>query len=166
VNKKQAAVGSAVFFAFVPAVVAGVIPWLITRWEVADSGHYPFAVTIAGWALVIAGVPLLVHAFGRFVVEGIGTPAPVAPTKNLVVGGAYRFVRNPMYVAVISAILGQAMILARPSLFVYAAVVALMVVTFVFVYEQPTLRDQFGTEYDEYRRHVPGWFPRLTPWHP
>lgn len=165
-KKVEAAVGSAMFFAAAPAMVAGAVPWLISRWEVADSGHFPLPVTLVGWALVVAGLPLLVHAFGRFVVEGIGTPAPVAPTENLVVGGAYRFVRNPMYVAVVSTILGQALILARPSLFVYAAVVALAFVIFVTVYEQPTLRKQFGTEYDEYRRQVPGWVPRLTPWHP
>ncbi|NMN98253.1 methyltransferase family protein [Antrihabitans stalactiti] len=163
-NRGQAAVGSAVFFAVAPAMVAGAVPWLITRWEVAESGHYPVPWTVAGWALVVAGVPLLLHAFGRFVVEGIGTPAPVAPTEKLVVGGAYRFVRNPMYVAVVSTILGQALILARPSLLVYAGVIALAFVTFVTVYEQPTLREQFGAEYDEYRRHVPGWLPRLTPW--
>jgi protein-S-isoprenylcysteine O-methyltransferase Ste14 len=115
--------------------------------------------------LLVAGAAVLVHAFGRFVVEGFGTPAPLAPPEHLVVGGLYRYVRNPMYVAVIAAILGQSLLLWRPVLAGYAVVVTVAVVSFVLGYEQPTLARQFGTEYAAYRRNVPGWWPRLTPWH-
>jgi protein-S-isoprenylcysteine O-methyltransferase Ste14 len=109
---------------------------------------------------------VLVHAFGRFVVEGAGTPAPVAPPTRLVVGGLYRHVRNPMYVAVVTTITGEALLLARPVLVAYAAAVALACVTFVRAYEEPMLRRQFGPQYDAYRRAVPGWWPRLRPWRP
>ena len=95
-----------------------------------------------------------------------GTPAPVAPPERLVVGGLYRFVRNPMYVAVLLTILGQALVLLQPVLVVYAAIVGIAMASFVYGYEQPTLSARFGAEYDAYRRAVPGWWPRLRPWQP
>ena len=96
--------------------------------------------------------------------EGLGTPAPVAPTENLVVGGLYRYVRNPMYLAVASIIVGQALLLGQLILLPYAALFGLAVWAFVHWYEEPTLARQFGAEYDEYRRAVPAWWPRRTPW--
>lgn len=107
---------------------------------------------------------MLVHAFARFVVEGIGTPALIAPPTHLVVGGLYRYVRNPMYLAVIATILGQALLLWRPVLLGYAGLVAAAMVTFVLGHEQPALTRKFGSEYTTYRRAVPGWWPRPTPW--
>jgi len=115
---------------------------------------------------VLVGAAALLHAFGRFVLEGLGTPAPVAPPERLVVGGLYRNVRNPMYVAVLLAIVGQALVLVQPVLLVYAAVVGLAMASFVYGYEQPTLSARFGAEYEAYRRAVPAWWPRLRPWHP
>ena len=109
---------------------------------------------------------VLLSAFVRFVIEGSGTPAPVAPTQRLVVGGLYRYVRNPMYLAVLAIIVGQAIALRRPILLGYAAVVALAFVAFVRGYEESTLRSTFGDEYEAYRRAVPGWWPRLHPWTP
>jgi protein-S-isoprenylcysteine O-methyltransferase Ste14 len=159
-----AAVGSTVFLALAPGIVAGLIPWSITRWRVA--GILPWPVRVLGAALLVAGGLALISAFARFVTEGLGTPAPVAPTERLVVGGLYRYVRNPMYLAVLAAIAGQALILGRVSLVVYGGVVAVAFVVFVRLYEEPTLRRTFGAEYEEYRRAVPGWWPRLRPWSP
>ena len=119
---------------------------------------------VLGAILLVAGVIVLVDAFVRFVVEGIGTPAPVAPTQRLVVGGLYRHVRNPMYLAVGTTIVGQALLLGRPILLLYAAAFAVAVLAFVRGYEEPTLARQFGAEYEDYRRAVPGWRPRLRPW--
>src|ERR687896_690965 len=119
-----------------------------------------------GGLMVVVGVGVLLHAFGRFVVEGRGTPAPIAPTERLVVGGLYRHVRNPMYVAVGMTIVGQALLLGRPLLLAYAAVFWLVVASFVRGYEEPTLRARYGEEYAAYRRAVPGWWPRLRPWSP
>jgi protein-S-isoprenylcysteine O-methyltransferase Ste14 len=116
--------------------------------------------------LVVAGVGVLLHAFGRFVAEGLGTPAPVAPTRELVVGGLYRYVRNPMYLAVLAAILGQALALGQPVLLPYAAAVGAAFVAFVHWYEEPTLARRFGASYQAYRRAVPGWWPRRHPWRP
>ena len=121
---------------------------------------------MVGALLVVAGVVALVHAFVRFVVEGLGTPAPVAPTERLVVGGLYRHVRNPMYLAVVAAIAGQALLLWQSVLVPYAAIVAVAFVAFVLGYEQPSLQRQFGAQYEAYRRAVPAWWPRLRPWRP
>jgi protein-S-isoprenylcysteine O-methyltransferase Ste14 len=157
-NRARAAVGSAAFFAVAPGVTAGFVPWLLTRWQV-HAWWLPLRV--AGVVLILAGVPMLVHAFVRFVVDGLGTPAPVAPPEHLVVGGAYRYVRNPMYVAVEATIVGQALFLGQPVLVGWAAVFALAVWSFVHFYEEPALHRRFGAEYDEYRRTVPAWWPRL-----
>jgi protein-S-isoprenylcysteine O-methyltransferase Ste14 len=159
---RRAAVGSVVFLVLVPGVVAGLVPWLLTGWDAA--GAVPVPLVVAGAVLVAAGVGVLLHAFVRFVVEGLGTPAPVAPTERLVVGGLYRYVRNPMYLAVGATIVGQALILGRPALLLYALAFGAVVWTFVRVYEEPTLNQRFGPEYDAYRRAVPGWWPRRRPW--
>jgi protein-S-isoprenylcysteine O-methyltransferase Ste14 len=159
-RRSAAAAGSAVFFAVAPGVVAGVIPWLLTGWEVRSP---PLGLQLAGGVLTIGGAAVLVHAFARFVREGLGTPAPIAPTEHLVVGGLYRHVRNPMYLAVLAAILGQALLLGQPGLLAYAALVATAFVSFVKLYEEPTLAGTFGAEYDAYRAAVPGWWPRLRP---
>jgi protein-S-isoprenylcysteine O-methyltransferase Ste14 len=110
-------VGSAAFFALAPGVVAGLIPWLLTDWRMQAA---PPAVHVTGGVLIALGLAFLLHAFARFVVEGLGTPAPVAPTARLVVGGIYRYVRNPMYLAVGATIVGQALLLGQPVLLVYA----------------------------------------------
>jgi protein-S-isoprenylcysteine O-methyltransferase Ste14 len=141
-----------------PGVVAGVIPWLLTGWEVRSPAR---AAQLVGGVLTVGGAAVLLHAFARFVREGLGTPAPIAPTEHLVVGGLYTYVRNPMYLAVLSAIVGQALLLGQPGLLVYGALMAAAFVTFVKLYEEPTLADTFGAEYDAYRAAVPGWWPRL-----
>jgi len=158
---RRAAFGSALFFLLAPGVVVGVLPWWITRWELRP---FPMPVRVLGGLLIAVALPVLIGAFVRFARDGLGTPAPVAPTERLVVTGAYRYVRNPMYVAVVSAIVGQALLLGQPVLLGYAAVVAVFMVSFVRLYEEPALRRQFGEEYEAYRRAVPGWMPRSRPW--
>jgi protein-S-isoprenylcysteine O-methyltransferase Ste14 len=117
-----------------------------------------------GGALIAAGVAVLLPAFGRFAIEGIGTPAPAAPTERLVVGGAYRYVRNPMYLAVASVIVGQALLFGQVVLLIYAVMFGVAVTSFVLGYEEPTLAARYGEEYEAYRRAVPRWRPRLRPW--
>jgi protein-S-isoprenylcysteine O-methyltransferase Ste14 len=160
VGRFQAALGSVLFLFVAPGVMAGLVPWLLTGWRSSDP---PTAVVVLGAALVALGAGVLLHAFGRFVLEGRGTPAPVAPTEQLVVGGLYRFVRNPMYLAVGATIVGQALVLGRPLLLAYAAAFGLLVAAFVRGYEEPTLSARYGEEYAAYRRAVPGWWPRLRP---
>ena len=152
--------GSALFFVIAPGVIAGLVPWLITGY--ADPAAPPYAVL--GLALVVVGLAALVACFMQFVREGRGTPAPVAPTQELVVGGLYRWVRNPMYLAVGAVILGQAVMFTSVGVLVWLGLFGLAVVTFVVAYEQPTLRSTYGESYDAYCRAVPAWWPRLTPW--
>src|ERR671920_49229 len=108
-RRSTAAVGSALFFLLAPGVVAGLVPWALTGgWQVREPLPYWAPARMLGGVVLLAGVIALVQAFVRFVVEGLGTPAPVAAPERLVVGGAYRHVRNPMYVAVVAAIVGRA----------------------------------------------------------
>jgi protein-S-isoprenylcysteine O-methyltransferase Ste14 len=160
-RRVRAALGSLAFLVVAPGVVAGLVPWLLSGWEASDTW---FGLRALGLALIVAGIACLLEAFARFVLEGLGTPAPVAPPEHLVVGGLYRYVRNPMYLAVGATIVGQALFLGRPILFAYAAVFAAAVVAFVRLFEEPTLTQQFGVEYEEYRRAVPRWLPRVRPW--
>ena len=161
--RARAALGSGVFLVLAPGVVAGLGPWLVTGWRSADP---PAALAALGAVLVVAGAGALLGSFARFVLEGRGTPAPVAPTERLVVGGLYRYVRNPMYVAVAVTIAGQALLLGRPVLVAYTAVFWLVVAAFVRGYEEPTLRARFGDQYAAYREAVPAWWPRTRPWSP
>lgn len=153
--------GTVVFLFLAPGVVAGVIPWLLTRWEVDNALWIPLR--LAGGVILASSVGVLLHAFARFVVEGTGTPAPVAPTERLVIGGLYRYVRNPMYLAVVGAVLGQALVLGQMTLILYAGVLWVVFFAFVRWYEEPTLHRQFGEDYDNYRQAVPGWIPRRRP---
>jgi protein-S-isoprenylcysteine O-methyltransferase Ste14 len=164
VSRLRATLGSLLFLVVAPGVVAGVIPWWLTGWEVESPLPFWAPLRLVGAALVVVGVAALLHAFSRFALEGRGTPAPVAPTQELVVGGLYRYVRNPMYLAVAATIVGQALVLGQVGLLAYAAVFVLVVAAFVRWYEEPTLSQTFGEQYEQYRRAVPGWVPRRTPW--
>ena len=157
----KAAGGTAAFLVLVPGVVAGLVPWWLTGWQAHDLWMPARA---AGALLIVGGAAALLHAFARFVLEGIGTPAPAAPTERLVVGGLYRYVRNPMYLAVGATILGQALLLGQLVLVAYAGAFAVAVTTFVYCYEEPTLARRFGDQYQAYRSAVPPWLPRLHPW--
>jgi protein-S-isoprenylcysteine O-methyltransferase Ste14 len=161
-----AAVGSALFFLVGPGIVVGLIPWLLTGWQMREPVPYWAPMRVIGVILLAAGLIALIQAFVRFVVEGFGTPAPVAAPERLVVGGVYRYVRNPMYVAILAAIVGQTLLLGRLGLLLYAAVAWLVVAAFVRFYEEPTLTRRFGADYEAYRRAVPAWWPRLRPWKP
>jgi protein-S-isoprenylcysteine O-methyltransferase Ste14 len=156
-STRSAALGSAAFLVAAPGVVAGAIPYWLTGWDARPASA---ALRVAGAALIAAGAGVLLHAFARFVREGVGTPAPVSPTERLVVGGLYRYVRNPMYLAVGATIVGQALALNRPALLLYAAAFGAAVATFVYAYEQPALSARYGEQYEAYRRAVPAWIPR------
>lgn len=161
-RKPSAVLGSAVFFLAAPGIVAGLAPWLLTANYGLPLASAAFV--IPGAMLVAVGLGVLLHAFARFAVEGSGTPAPVAPTERLVIGGAYRHVRNPMYVAVLAIILGQALIFAHGPLVAYAAAIGTAMAAFVHFYEEPVLARRYGAQYQAYRNNVPAWLPRLTPW--
>jgi protein-S-isoprenylcysteine O-methyltransferase Ste14 len=154
-------IGSAIWFVVAPGLIAGFVPWLITGWVSWHVNAWWFPMRILGVVLTTGGVAALVFSFNRFLIEGRGTPAPVAPPQRLVVAGLYRCVRNPMYVAVMAVIVGQALVLARADLVAYAAVVAMVTTALVLAYEEPELHRRFGQDYADYQRSVGRWCPRL-----
>ena len=159
---KRATLGTTVFFFAAPGTVAGLMPLWLSGWDRSDGGLR--ATDVVGGVLVTTGLAVVVAAFAQFVREGRGTPAPVAPTERLVVGGLYQYVRNPMYLAVASVIGGQALVFESAAVLWWLLVFMAAVFTFVTVYEQPTLRRTYGASYEAYCDAVPGWWPRLTPW--
>jgi protein-S-isoprenylcysteine O-methyltransferase Ste14 len=163
-RKALAIVGSAVFLVIAPGFVAGLAPWWISGWRLEAPFLGMSLLRFAGGILIALGAIGLLDSFVRFAVQGLGTPAPVFPTRHLVVTGLYGFVRNPMYVAVASAILGQGLVLGNVTLFEYGVIVWLLFHLFVLVYEEPALKATFGSEYTSFCAEVPRWIPRLTPW--
>jgi protein-S-isoprenylcysteine O-methyltransferase Ste14 len=165
-SRPMSLLASALFLVLAPGTVAVYVPWLITRWRSGPVPPNMDGLRLLGFLLALAACGVLLDAFWRFAWIGRGSPAPILPTDSLVVSGFYRFVRNPMYVAVVSIILGQAMWLWRWELVTYAAVVLTCFHVFVLVYEEPKLRTTFGQSYHRYCRHVRRWIPRLRPWDP
>ena len=164
-DRLRAILGSIVFLFVAPGVIAGLIPYWISGWRVDPPLLGLEPLRWLGGLLLLLGAVLLLETFARFALEGLGTPAPIAPTRTLVVTGSYRFVRNPMYVAVVSLILGQGLLFGNGAVLAWGAVVWLTVHTFVLLYEEPTLAASYGAQYDRYRANVRRWIPRLTPWH-
>jgi protein-S-isoprenylcysteine O-methyltransferase Ste14 len=135
----------------VPPTIAAIDPW-------RGSPAWP------GVLLVAAGLVLLLQCARAFGVRGRGTLAPWDPPRNLVVVGPYRYVRNPMYVAVLALVGGWALTLASPLVALYAAALAVAFHLRVVAHEEPWLRDQFGDDWMRYRAHVARWAPRRKPW--
>ena len=154
--------GSFLFFCLAPGTVAGLLPWLIGHWRVQPD--CPAAFRAAGAVLIVLGLIPLVESFARFAWKGLGTPAPILPTRHLVVSGFYRHVRNPMYVGVVAVILGQAALFCDSRLAVYGATVWFVMHLFVVFYEEPKLAQTFGADYARFRANVPRWLPRLKGW--
>jgi protein-S-isoprenylcysteine O-methyltransferase Ste14 len=159
-----AILGSVIFLLIAPVTVVGWIPYWISRWQMQlDFGDFTI-LRVVGVVLILAGVPVLLDSFARFAIQGLGTPAPVFPTRNLVVQGLYRYVRNPMYVALLLVVTGQALFFGNLHLLEYGAIVWLFTHLFVVLYEEPKLRATFDDEYKTFCAHVPRWIPRLRPW--
>src|ERR1700756_3497204 len=112
VQRTIALLGSAVFFVVAPCTLGGLVPWSITGWQLRPPFLGLELTRGIGAIMILAGVPGLVDAFARFALQGLGTPAPIAPPRHLVVTGLYRYVRNPIYVAVLSLIFGQGLLFA------------------------------------------------------
>jgi protein-S-isoprenylcysteine O-methyltransferase Ste14 len=133
-----------VFTVFVPGTVAGYVPWRLRRGAALVTG-------VEAWAalgVIAIGIAVYLHtAFWGFALMGGGTPAPIAPTKILVVKGLHRFVRNPMYLGVALVIGGQAWLFHSLHILIYMACMLTVA--------------QFGEEYDRYRATVPRWIPRF-----
>src|SRR5579859_7211684 len=163
VQRTIAVLGSAVFFVVAPCTLAGLVPWSITGWQLRPPFLGLELTRGIGAIMILAGVPGLVDSFVRFAIQGLGTPAPIAPPRNLVVTGLYRYVRNPMYVAVTLLIFGQGLLFGSVAVLEYGVTVWLGFFAFVVLYEEPALRRKFGEEYEAYCSHVSRWLPRMRP---
>jgi protein-S-isoprenylcysteine O-methyltransferase Ste14 len=156
-SRLRAIAGSAGFVLFGgPTLVAGLVPWLLTRWEADDQ---PAGLKVLGVLVMIVGGALVLETTARFAFQGRGTPAPWAPPERFVERGSYRFVRSPMYLGVLLLVVGQGLLLGREVLYLWAAGAWLMFTAFLVLYEEPQLRRRFGDDYDDYRRRVRRWLP-------
>lgn len=163
-TRGRALLGSFAFLVVAPGTAAGLVPGWISRWEMQPPLAGVAAFRLLGAALVAIGAAAIVESFVRFAVRGLGTPAPVLPPRHLVVTGLYRHVRNPMYVSLVSVVVGQALLLGNATLLGYGLVLWIAFHLFVLVYEEPALGGRFGAEYDAFRANVPRWIPRLRGW--
>ena len=153
-------VRTAIFTIIVPCSVAGWIPLVLRRYPDAsiDLGTPGIAI---GSILITIGVIGYVLTAGAFAIIGKGSPSPSHPTSNLIVSGIHRYSRNPMYVSVLSVIIGQAILWGSSNIAIYAVLVWIGFQTFIIFYEEPTLRKKFGEQYETYYNEVPRWIPRI-----
>jgi protein-S-isoprenylcysteine O-methyltransferase Ste14 len=131
-------------FPFGPGLVVVLIPFLLTRFN--EGRAYPGAVRILSMVLIVLGTGLMLASFSRFPIEASGTPFPTNPpsSRRVIVGGPYRYVRNPMYVSFAVVLVGMSLYLARPVLLAYLAVLLVLLAAFVRWYEEPTLARRFA----------------------
>jgi protein-S-isoprenylcysteine O-methyltransferase Ste14 len=159
-----AILGSVIFAVIAPGIVAGWVPWWISRWRFQAPLFGLSLLRVVGGLLIVAALPVLLDSFARFAIQGLGTPAPVFPTRHLVITGLYRHVRNPMYIAVVCLVLGQGLLFGDTRLLWYGVALGAAFHLFVLGYEEPALRRTFGPEYATFCANVRRWVPRLRPW--
>ncbi len=149
-----------VFFTILqPGTVTVLIPyWLISSRSSGVLSHQP--VCYSGLPLVVIGAAMLLWCIWDFFSSGRGTISPIDPPKHLVVRGLYRYVRNPMYVAVVTTLLGEAIFFISSPILIEAAIFFVLATLFVMLYEEPTLRREFGESYERYSQTVGRWIPR------
>lgn len=162
-SSRAAVLGSLLFTLVVPGTVVGLVPWFLA--ERFPRPPLPGGLRWAGVVLLVPGAVVLLDSIARFARE-LGTPAPSAPTEGLVVTGLYRHVRNPMYLAVVAILIGEALLFRRGVLLAYAGAVWVAVHLFVLGYEEPTLERRYGADYEAYRRMVRRWLPKIRPAEP
>jgi protein-S-isoprenylcysteine O-methyltransferase Ste14 len=152
------AIRSILFFILAPGMVAGYVPLALLRTgSRIQTGFFSY-LAIPLWVI---GTAMLVWCFWDFLVKGKGTPAPIDPPKELVISGLYNYVRNPMYVGVLLVIIGHFLWFGNWNLLIYAILVFLGFSAFVILYEEPTLKRNFGAAYEDYLKRVPRWIPKF-----
>jgi protein-S-isoprenylcysteine O-methyltransferase Ste14 len=164
-RKSAAAVVSVGWGAVVGGVSGCLLPFLLGDWHFHQPLPYWPVARVLGGVLICVGVVPLARSFADFIRAG-GTPVPVASPPRLVVSGFYRYVRNPIYTAFLAVLLGQVLLFGSLGMLKYTAAAWLVGAVAVRFYEEPTLVRKFGAEYQEYRRAVPAWIPRLHAWSP
>lgn len=164
-RRSVAAASSLAWFVAIGGTFGCLLPYLLNDWHFHRPLPYWAIARAVGVLLICAGLVPLADSFAKFIKAG-GTPVPVAPPPCLVVSGFYRYVRNPIYVGFLIILVGQTLLSGSPGLLEYTAVAWCIGAAAVRLYEEPTLARKFGTEYQDYRRAVRAWVPRLHPWTP
>jgi protein-S-isoprenylcysteine O-methyltransferase Ste14 len=148
-------VKTVIFTIIVPGTVAVVVPRAI-----ASDATTPTLYFSIGFLPMLLGAAIYLWCAWDFATAGHGTPAPIDAPKRLVVRGFYRFVRNPMYVGVLTVLFSESIVFRSRRILTYAIVVFVFLNLFVMLYEEPALKRKFGTSYEEYLKSVPRWIPR------
>jgi protein-S-isoprenylcysteine O-methyltransferase Ste14 len=152
------ALRSLLFLVLAPGMVAGYFPLALLRnGPRLETGLFVYL----AFPLWLVGAVILLWSFWNFLIQGRGTPAPIDPPKELVATGFYRYVRNPMYVGVLAIIIGHFLWFGYWNLLIYAVIVFIAFHLFVVLYEEPTLKRNFGASYEDYLQKVPRWIPRF-----
>ena len=147
-----------------PGILLVLVPWRMTDFTVPE-GEPLWQILICAVMIAVGLVPLL-ESIWRFIVVGHGTLVPAVPPEHLVISGFYRYVRNPMYVGVLTVLVAEAVLFQSGSLVTEVVAAWAAIELFVRLYEEPKLTRTFGDEYTTYRQYVRRWLPRLTPWAP
>ncbi len=153
---------SVFFTLLLPGTVTALLPYVIVGSSPAGGVTLdaPWGLSqYVGLILIVTGAAVLLCGIVDFARHGRGTLAPVDPPKELVVCGPYRYVRNPMYVGVLTALMGETVFFRSASLLWYAILVLVVFVVVILAYEEPVLRTQFGESYARYMRSVHRWIP-------
>jgi|SRR5580765_25529 len=149
------------FTILLPGTVTVLIPYWLVRSRSPGSPLSKHALGYFGLPLIVIGATALLWCIWAFFASGRGTLAPINPPKHLVVRGLYRYVRNPMYVAVVTILMGEAIFFLSRPILIWAGTFFLLANLFVAFYEEPVLKHQFGEAYKEYTRNVGRWIPRI-----
>jgi protein-S-isoprenylcysteine O-methyltransferase Ste14 len=145
-----------------PAILLVYLPFWLTHFRI--PANEPRWQELLACVVIAAGVAPLLESAARFVRVGKGTLVPTNATQHLVVSGLYRYVRNPMYVGVATCLAAESFLFRSSALFVELVSALIAVHLFVCLYEEPTLARRYGQEFAEFKRNVPRWLPRITPW--
>ncbi len=146
----------------IPGYILNASRWINIGWS---FGSPLFLMPAIGGAFLISiGLVLLYKTISLFAAIGQGTLAPWDPTQKLVVRGVYRYVRNPMISPVLSILLGETIIFGSVALFYWFIIFWLVNIIYIPLSEEPGLEERFGNDYREYKKHVPRWIPRTSPW--
>ena len=145
-----------------PAFALVYAPFWITRFNIPSAE--PWWQIMPAAALIAIGLSPGIESVKWFIVVGRGTLMPIVPTEHLVVGGFYRYVRNPMYVGILIALLGEVTLFRSLDLSVFVLILWLGFHLFVCFYEERTLTRRYGGEYLLFKRNVPRWLPRISAW--
>jgi len=151
---------------FLFLIVPFFLIWIPRRILLSPELIYPFDIGIyryLGLAPIALGVVLYISCSGSFIFVGKGTPIPFTPTKELIVTGLYRFVRNPLYIAGVLVLAGEAILFQSSGIFIYCLVMFGAFNIHVLM-EETFLSEKFGTRYEQYCKSVPRWIPILKPY--